>query len=86
VALVCDECGEGYRLVNQGSTRAKCGKRASMTCLVAAALPGAWQLLLQWHAEMRCTVCRCTAAADTMSQGLVTLPVLGGANKAGINV
>lgn len=24
MALVCDECGEGYRLVNQGSTRAKC--------------------------------------------------------------
>ncbi|KAF6255697.1 hypothetical protein COO60DRAFT_1533329 [Scenedesmus sp. NREL 46B-D3] len=24
MALVCDECGEGYRLVNKGSTRAKC--------------------------------------------------------------
>lgn len=24
MALVCDECGEGYRLVNRGSSRAKC--------------------------------------------------------------
>jgi hypothetical protein len=26
MALVCDECGEGYRLVNRGSSRAKCGE------------------------------------------------------------
>lgn len=31
MALVCDECGEGYRLVNRGSSRAKCGECLSLT-------------------------------------------------------
>jgi hypothetical protein len=30
MALVCDECGEGYRLVSKGSTRAKCGELQAM--------------------------------------------------------
>jgi hypothetical protein len=38
VALVCDECGEGYRLVNRGSSRAKCGKRAKTEAACTVAL------------------------------------------------